>query len=527
MSSLQLKSRRLIWLLIITLSSLIGSVYVVAHHEESYWGGMAMAAGQEIYTCPMDPQIRQDHPGKCSICGMNLVKSESAESAGAEPVKSDPPAEQKTPKPSDDNATVKYQCPMHPTIVQDHPGDCPICGMKLVKMKNTQTAQATSRSDAPKKIAFYRSPMDPKQTSPVPRKDEMGMDYVPVYESEVSGGNSDVANRAEVTIDPARQQLIGLRTASVMRSDIRSDWHTVGRVQVDPTKVSKINVKVAGFVEQVFVDFVGKPVRRGEPLFTYYSPELLAAQREYLLALKARNSHSDSNDASSDSLMIAVVREKLKLWDVSDDQIERIEKTNEATKALTFASPVSGVVTAKNIVEGSSMNPGDIPYEITDLSSVWVMADAYQADATRVSVGMSASVTLESLPDRVFDGTVAFIDPVLDPQSRTFKVRIDLDNTGGEFKPDMFADVLFQSSVHEALTIPADAIIPSGRGNMVFVALGDGRFQPRAVKLGEKSGDRIEALEGLSEGESVITRANFLVDSESSLRAALAAVGGN
>jgi Cu(I)/Ag(I) efflux system membrane fusion protein len=195
-------------------------------------------------------------------------------------------------------------------------------------------------------------------------------------------------------------------------------------------------------------------------------------------------------------------------------------------KALSYVSPISGVVTAKNIVEGSSLNMGDTPYEITDLSSVWVIADAYQSDAARTKIGMPATINLEASHNRVYQGTVAFIDPVLDPLSRTFKIRINVDNSSGDLKPEMFADVQFQGTTHEALTMPADAIIPSGRGNMVFVAVGNGKFQPRTVRLGEKSGDRIEVMEGLQEGESVVMRANFLVDSESSLRAALEAAAG-
>jgi Cu(I)/Ag(I) efflux system membrane fusion protein len=224
--------------------------------------------------------------------------------------------------------------------------------------------------------------------------------------------------------------------------------------------------------------------------------------------------------------MMEAARQKLKLWDVSESQIEQLGQTGEIVKALTFVSPITGVVTVKNIVEGASLNAGDTPYEITDLSSVWIMADAYQSDAARTSVGMWATVSLASSQDRSYLGTVDFIEPVLDPVSRTYKIHIHLNNTNGELKPDMFADVLFQGMAHEALTIPADAIIPSGRGNMVFVAAGNGKFQPRAVKLGEKSGDRIEVMEGLQEGETVVTRANFLVDAESSLRAALAAAGG-
>jgi len=435
-------------------------------------------------------------------------------------------ARKSAPSKSDAAEAVKYQCPMHPTIIQDHPGDCPICGMKLVKMESPSQGQGTTGSNAPKKIAFYRSPMDPKQTSPVPRKDEMGMDYVPVYEEEVSGGGSDVKGRAEVFIDPSRQQLIGLRTAAVTRGEIGSEWRTVGRVQVDPTRVNKISAKTAGYVERIYVDFIGKPVKRGEPLFTYYSPELLAAQQEYLIALRTQSSNPGGALSTGDSLVLAAAKKKLQLWDVPESAIRRIEQTGEVTKAVIFISPVSGYVTAKNIVEGSSLNMGETAYEITNLDSVWIMADGYQSDAGRAEVGMAATVSLESLPNRNYQGIVEFIDPVLDPSSRTYKIHVHVANPNGELKPDMFAEIKFQQTAHETLTVPIDAIIPSGRGNMVFVAIGDGKFQPRAVKLGAKSNDRVEVVEGLSEGESVVTRANFLVDSESSLRAALEAVGG-
>lgn len=447
---------------------------------------------------------------------MTGSRQTSPQQVAANKEQADPPKEQ-------------YSCPMHPTIVQDHPGDCPICGMKLVKMDKPDSATVQDVADTsskPRKILFYRNPMNPKETSPVPRKDEMGMDYIPVYEGETSSGGN-VEGRAEIMIDPSRQQLIGLRTAPVELGDISAGWHTVGRVQIDPTKVGRINVKVAGYVEHIFVDFVGQSVKRGQPLFSFYSPELLAAQQEYLLALKTQRSLSGGNGSGTDSLLVTAARQKLKRWDVTDSQIQHLEETGAPVRALTVVSPLSGVVTVKNITEGSALNMGDIPYEVTDLSKVWMMADGYQMDAGRARVGMDAVIRLEAVPNRVFHGLVDFIDPTLDPASRTFKIRITIDNPNGELKPDMFADVQFQGSPHEALTIPADAIIPTGQENMVFVALGEGRFQPRAVTLGAKSGDRIEVLNGLNQGESVVTRANFLVDSESSLRAALAAAGGS
>ncbi|NUO19460.1 efflux RND transporter periplasmic adaptor subunit [bacterium] len=491
------------------------------------WGNRAQTGTEttrsstaEIYTCPMDPEVQQDQPGKCPICGMNLVLKK-ADSAQPKSDKSES-AENETKSESTD----KYQCPMHPAIVQDHPGDCPICGMKLVRMKGSASDQSKPSSSSSHKVAFYRSPMNPNQTSPVPRKDEMGMDYLPVYEED-SSGDSDVNGRAAVEIDPKRQQLIGLRIAKAEKAGISGGWRTVGRVEIDPTRVSRINVKVAGFVEHVFVDFVGRAVKRGEPLFTLYSPDLLAAQQEYLLSLENRENNTNEGQASTYDAVVLAVRNKLKNWDVPESAIVRMEETRETTKALTFTSPVSGVVTLKDVVEGATLESGAVPYEVTDLNVVWVMADAYQPDLAHVHVGTRASMSFEALPDRVIIGTVAFIDPILDVQSRTAKVRLEVENENRDLKPGMFGEVLFKGESRESLTIPSDALIPTGSGFYVFVALGEGQFEPRAVMLGDKSGERVEIIEGLSEGESVVTRANFLVDSESSLRAALSAVEGN
>ncbi|HEU4381985.1 MAG TPA: efflux RND transporter periplasmic adaptor subunit [Anaeromyxobacteraceae bacterium] len=414
----------------------------------------------------------------------------------------------------------RYTCPMHPTIVQDHPGECPICGMQLVPMQEGGGAKGE------RTIAFYRSPMDPKQTSPVPRKDEMGMDYLPVYEDEVHGGGA-VEGLATVNIDPARQQLIGLTTAEVRRGAAGGSRRTVGRVQVDPTRVRRINVKVGGYVERIFVDFVGKPVRRGQPLFSLYSPELVSAQNEYLLALQTRKALSGGGQVASDGeALVASARRKLELWDVPESEIERLERGGQAAKGLTFVSPISGVVTAKNVVEGARIAAGDTPYEVTDLGEVWVMADAYETDLAQVRVGMAATLTLQAYPGRVFDGRVAFIDPLLDPKTRTAKVHVHFPNPRGDLKPEMYGEVVLRSPERQGLIIPLDAVIHTGTKNVVFVDLGEGKFQPREVQLGDASGDQVEVAKGLELGEKVVTRANFLVDSESRLRASLAAIGG-
>ena len=416
-----------------------------------------------------------------------------------------------------------YQCPMHPTITADHPGDCPICGMKLVEVKGA--ANAPIAGEGGRKIVFYRSPMNPSQTSPTPRKDEMGMDYVPVFQDEVQGGAGSVDGLATVTIDPARQQLIGLQVAPVTRGLISGSWRTVGRVEVDPTRVRKTNIKVEGYIERLFVDFVGRPVRRGQPLFSLYSPSLLAAENEYVLALQTREAldKAGATDNSGETL-VEGSRRKLELWDVPDEEIQRLEQTRTPSRALTFLSPISGVVTAKTVVQGSSVNVGDTPFEITDLTEVWVMADAYEGDLASVHVGMPASLTLKSYPGRTFRGNVTFIDPLLDPATRTAKVHMHFPNPGLELKPEMYGDVVLEGSDRKGLRIQADAVIRAGTKDIVFLALGDGKFAPREVQLGARNGGEVEVRSGLEAGEQVVTRANFLVDSESRLRASLAAM---
>lgn len=416
-----------------------------------------------------------------------------------------------------------YVCPMHPTITSDHPADCPICGMKLVKT----SPQPGAAAKGPRKVAFYRSPMDPRQTSPTPRKDEMGMDYLPVYEDEAKGGAAPVEGLATVEIDPQRQQLIGLRSVAVERGTVGATWRTVGKVAVDETRVHHVNIKVSGFAEQVYVDYVGKPVRRGEPLFTIYSPDLLSVQEEYLLALRTRKALAGSGQGgASGEELVQAARQRLRLWDIPEGEIARLERNGTPTKTLTIFSPMSGVVTKKDLVMGHRLNEGDMPYEITDLSSVWVLADAYESDLSRLKLGMTATLSLQAFPDRAFKGRVIFIDPVLDAKSRTAKVRLEFPNPTGELRPEMFGEVTLQAAPRQGLRVPADAVIDSGTSKVVFVAVGEGKFQPREVKLGVVSGDAVEVLAGLKQGEQVVTRANFLIDSESRLRASLSAMGG-
>jgi Cu(I)/Ag(I) efflux system membrane fusion protein len=423
-------------------------------------------------------------------------------------------------------ADTQYQCPMHPSVVRDQPGTCPICGMKLVKIDKVKPKPPPQEHSAARKLLFYRSPMDPKQTSPIARKDEMGMDYLPVYEDELAGSSS-VPGLATVEIDPARQQLIGLKTDEVTEGPVGGAWRTVGRVAIDETRVRHINLKVPGFVERIYVDFVGKKVKKGDPLFSIYSPELFSAQQEYLLALKTKNALSSAGAVAQDAdSLVTAARRKLALWDVPDAEIERVASTGLPEKTLLLNSPVAGVVTKKDVVEGMKLDAGAMPYEIVDLSSVWVLADVYESEIRFIRENMAATLKLNAFPNREWKGKVVFIDPLLDAQTRTVKVRLTFPNATGELRPEMFGDVMLLGASHQGLRVPPDAVIDSGTEKLVFVALGEGKFQPRRVKLGDSDRSYVEVLSGLRLGERVVTRANFLIDSESRLRASLAEMAG-
>jgi Cu(I)/Ag(I) efflux system membrane fusion protein len=462
------------------------------------------------YQCPMHPTIVQDHPGDCPICGMKLVAMA-------------PTGKEDTAPASAANGKVLYQCPMHPTVQKDRPGDCPTCGMKLEKVTESGAFEIPPGE---RKLVFYRSPMDPKQTSHTPRKDEMGMDYLPVYLDELQG-SGPVEGLVTVKIDPARQQLIGLVTAQASMGAIGQALRTTGRVAVDETRIHRINVKFGGYVEKVQADFVGQLVRRGDPLFSIYSPELLAAQEELLLALQTRMALASAKGLTSDgSDLVEAARRKLQLWDVPAATVQRIEESGQPERAITVVSPTSGVVSKKEVVPGMRIEAGGMPYEIWDLSSVWVLADVYETELQRVKVGGPAVLTLKAISGKEFQGRVAFVDPVLDPKTRTAKVRVSLANPGGLLKPEMFGEVILKSAPRQGLRIPADAVIDSGTRSVVFIALGDGKFQPRVVRLGASDGDNVEVQDGLAAGDQIVTRANFLVDSESRLKASLQALGG-
>jgi len=341
------------------------------------------------------------------------------------------------------------------------------------------------------------------------------------------GERGEVDGLSTVDIDATRQQLIGLKTAVVDRGVVGGSIRTSARVGMDETRVRVVNVKVAGFVEKIFVDFVGKEVRKGQPLFSLYSPEILNAENEYLLALRVDSPLPDPLPLGGEGGSLrAAARRRLELWGIPAAELERLEREKTSSSVVTFVSNVSGVVTKKDIVEGSRVEMGAMPYQVVDLSTVWVLADIYETELRLVAPGMTASLRLDAWPGRTWQGKVLFIDPVLDPKTRTAKVRLAFTNSKGELRPEMFGDVTLAREGRETVRVPTDSIVQSGTQQVVFVARGEGRFEPRRIETGEAGRDFTEVLSGLVMGEAVITRANFLIDSESRLRASLARIGG-
>ena len=408
-----------------------------------------------------------------------------------------------------------YRNPMNPAVHSPVPLKDSM-GMDYLPVYDEDLKGGAPAAPAERKIAFYRAPMDPAVHSPVPAKDAMGMDYVPVYEDELSGP-APVPGLAGITIDPAYQRLIGVRTVEVEEGPMGGAWTAPAKVAVDETRVHKITTKTGGFVDRLFVDFTGKPVRKGQPLFALYSPELYSAQQDLALAMKSKESLGADGAA-----LVQGAEKRLRLWDVPGAEIQRLEQGGEAQRDLVFVSPVSGAVTAKNVVQGARLMPGDTPFEVTDLSEVWVLADAYAADLPKLKPGAKATFSSPAIPGRTFTGRVAFIDPVIDPQTRTAKVRLAFPNPDGMLRPETYGQTTFLGSARQALRVPYSAIIDDGPRQVVFVDEGNGNFSPRQVELGAQDPDWAEIRTGLKAGDRVAVKANFLLDSEARRRAALA-----
>ena len=419
-----------------------------------------------------------------------------------------------------------WTCPMHPHVLEKEPGLCPICNMKLVpaaaKESPPPKAAARTKGKKERQVKYWQAPMDPTYISDRPGKSPMGMDLVPVYVDE---GAETGSEEGVVKINPAIVQQIGVRTEAVRRGVLRNVIRTVGILDYNEKNIFWVNTKFDGWIEKVYVNYIGEKVRKGQRLFEIYSPELVSTQEEYLTAMRylERMKEAGSQEAVRQAgALMAATRKRLAYWDVTEDQIERLGRTGEAAKTLTVVSPARGTVIEKMdaALEGMYVKGGMNLYKIANLSTVWVHADIYESQLKWVRPGLETEITLSYFPGEKYSGKVLYLYPFLTEKTRTMKACIEVKNPERRLEPGMYADVRIRPVVSPlAILVPEDAVIQTGERNVVFVALGEGRFLPREVELGLKGeGGMYEVREGLHEGERVVVSAQFMLDSESKLQ---------
>jgi RND family efflux transporter MFP subunit len=400
-----------------------------------------------------------------------------------------------------------------------------------MRTQSTPSAQVASEGASPaapaakaeRKILYYRNPMGLPDTSPVPKKDPMGMDYIAVYDGEEPDTGS-----GGIKINVDKVQKLGVRTEPAAMRSLDMIVRAVGRIEVDERRTFAIAPKFEGWVEKLFVNVTGQPVSKGQPLFEVYSPELISAQREYAIAATAVKALKDAGEVpQADMKRLADASlARLKNWDISDEQVRALAESGQAHRTLTFRSPVSGIVMEKKAVQGMRFMPGDSLYQVADLSTVWVIADVYEQDIALIRTGSKAKVTISAYPDQSFQGTVTYVYATLKPETRTIPVRLELANPRQLLKPAMFAQVeLPVGAKAKVLTVPISAVIDSGTRRIVLLQRAEGRFEPREVKLGSRTDTYVEVLDGVKDGEQVVVTANFLIDAESNLKAAIAGFG--
>ena len=405
-----------------------------------------------------------------------------------------------------------YTCGMHPWIISEEPGNCPICGMDLTPKTTPNDASNNDQGKDERKIVYWRAAMDATEIYDKPGKSRMGMDLVPVFEDEVIGG-------VKVTIDPTTQQNMGIRTKQVERGSLIRTIRTYGHITYDETQTFKYAPKFSGWIEKLYIDYTGQAVKKGDKLFEVYSPELVTAQEEYLAAYRITK---NSSNAQGKDLLQAAIR-RLAYWDVPIDQIAAIQASNTPKKTITIRSPYSGIVIKKNIDTGVFIKAGTPVFQISDLSHVWLEAHIFEYELPLIEVGQVASMTLPYTPGAIYHGRVAFIYPYLEKQARDVVLRLEFDNPQMDLKPDMYADVIIEADPGQTgIIIPSEAVIHSGSRNLVFISIGNGKFMPRDVTLGlPLNNNRVQVLTGLAGNETLVTSGQFLIDSESKLNEAV------
>ncbi|MBI1390832.1 MAG: efflux RND transporter periplasmic adaptor subunit [bacterium] len=422
-----------------------------------------------------------------------------------------------------------YTCGMHPEVISDEPGTCPKCGMKLTPMDpdrartileaRGEKVASTAADNKERKILYWRAPMDPSYVSDKPGKSPMGMDLVPVYEDQVKGGPT-------ITIDPVTEQDMGVRYDVVRSGPVVKTIRTVANVQYDENSLGTVTTKVDGWVEKLYVQETGTQVHKGDPLFEFYSPQLYSAQEEYLVALsdlekaRQRNAPESVNMAQQ---RLTSAESRLLYFDIAQDRIDRLKAEKKISKTMTIRSQLTGIVTDKNIVEGDFLKSAMPAYKIADLSSVWVIGKVYESDLPAIHLGQEAHMTLDYLPGRTYRGRVTYLYPYLEKGTREISVRMEFHNPGYDLKPGMYATIEINSDElsREAVLVPDMAVIFTGERRLAYVMREPGKFEPRRLDLGVRTGTREwEVLSGVAPGEKVVVSGQFLLDSEARLREA-------
>lgn len=393
-----------------------------------------------------------------------------------------------------------------------------------LKQAGQPSAEMSAGTSAPtmRKILYYRNPMGLPDTSSKPKQDSMGMDYIPVYE-----GEETQSGQVKISLD--KVQKLGVKTETVSSRELVRTVRAVGQFQLDERRQHTVTTKFEGYIEKLYVNATGQPVRRGQPLMQIYSPELVSAQEEYLIAWSGRQSLKNGTEESQVgvSQLAESALKRLRNWDISDAQLQRLQREGKATRTLTLYSPANGVVLEKMAVAGMRFMPGEPLFRIADLSAIWLIADVFEQDLALVHVGQSVKIIVDAYPEKELAGKIAYIYPTVTPETRTAKVRVELANPGGMLRPDMYASVelAFGHGKTGTLTVPDSAVLDSGTRQIVLVQRAEGLFEPREVKLGMRGNGYVEVIEGISAGEDVVVSANFLIDAESNLRAAIGGFG--
>lgn len=457
------------WSLVVLMAAVAGAAWI---HYARATGAPAAAAA--VYRCPMHPAIVQDRPGSCSICGMDLVAAQAGPGAAAGAGGRVEPAPPATPP-----AAGKYWCPMHPEVASDDPeARCPKCG---------------------------------------------GMKLLPREEPPAATRAADVPGLVPVDLSIERRQLMGMRTAKAVRRRLADTLRGVGFVSADEQRVAVVTARASGWIQELRVAQSGHRVRAGDVLLLEYSGEVVSAQVAYVNAVRWKENVAKTPNAgtiAAQNIDKDALR-RLQLYGMARQDIEAVARRGEPIDAVPIRAPVTGVVARKSVLPGQFVAAGTELYQIADLSTVWVVAELPEQELGRVAVGQKARLRLAAYPGDSFEGKVDFVYPAVNPETRTLAARMAFRNPDLRLRPGMFGDVLIEAGGVEALVVPTEAVVDTGDLQYVFLARGEGRFEPRAVKPGARRDGQVEVLAGLSAGDEVVTTANFYLDAESRLRAAI------